>query len=229
MLVTCHWSATGPTRLNDYHIEFALAGAPPILSLGVPPTVEQWAALRGAFKIWKHDDLGQPTDYGTWHLNHDPRDRSSNIEIGALCMANATTQAWGNHPFTAPHVWMMAGIVARVCLLKAIDAGDCFAVAVAPGVLQNGPIYVVSTHAERALQTQNPGVDHPELPRLRPQICRMPLTPKRPLPRARSGFEIPRRPSRQLEWPIFGDWTPSPRAPVRDHASHRVRRRVCRL
>lgn len=172
MLVTGHWSATAPARLRDYHIEFSQTS--PIdsafklalrdaIALGPP----DFAKLRESFTIWKNDQLGSPTDYGTWHLNHDPRDGSANIEIGALCMANATTQNWGRYPFTRAHAWMMAGIVARVCVLKKIDTGGSFATDVEPSVLQNGPIFNVSTHGERALQTQNPGtpenpIPHPE-------------------------------------------------------------------
>jgi len=48
-------------------------------------------------------------------------------------------------------------------VLKKIDTGGSFATDVEPSVLQNGPIFNVSTHAERALQTKNPGVPHPEL------------------------------------------------------------------
>lgn len=168
MLLTCHWSATQPVRLRDYHVEFALTS--PLEDLfaerigsAIALTGADWDRLRGHFDVWKNDALTQPTDYGTWHLNHDPRDDSANIEIGALCMANATTQRWGRFPFTRAHAWMMAGIVARICTLKSIDIGASFGTEVAPSVLQNGPIFNVSTHAERALQTQNPGVPHPEL------------------------------------------------------------------
>lgn len=163
MLVTGHWSGTGPTRLRDYHLEYLLTGTAPDVTLDTPPSPAQWAQLVNAFVVFKNDQLGIPTDYGTWHLNHDPRDQSANIEIGAMCMANATTQNWGKYPFTAAHAWMMAGIVARVCALKGIDTLGRFADSVEPSVLQNGPIFNVSTHAERALQTQNPGVDHPDL------------------------------------------------------------------
>ena len=165
MLITGHWSATGPTRLNDYHIESAkkTGAAVPHLTRDSNPCAADWIALRAAFDIWKNDALSQPTDYGTWHLNHDPRDQSSNIEIGMLCMANATTQNWGNYPLTFAHAWVMAGIIARVAQLKNIDINGSFGASVEPSVLMNGPIFNVSTHAERALQTQNPGVQNPNL------------------------------------------------------------------
>lgn len=162
-LITAHWSASGPTFLGDYHVEFFLKGGAvgaDHVSLDAQPDFD---ALLSMFAIQKNDDLSTATDYGTWHLNHDPRDGSPNIEIGALCMANATTQAWGSYPFTPAHAWMMAALIARVAALKSIDVGGSFDVSVEPSVLQNGPIYNVSTHAERAIQTQNPGVPNPAL------------------------------------------------------------------
>ena len=59
MLVTAHWSASGPSRLNDYHIEFAattpisenlLAGC----RKATTPENVDWASLRAAFTVWKN-------------------------------------------------------------------------------------------------------------------------------------------------------------------------------
>lgn len=158
MIVTCHWSATGPVRLRDYHVEFARTGALPTATVqqllaGAMPSAADWNALLACFTIWKNVDFTTPTNYGTWKLNHDPRDNSSNVEVAAMCMGgeSALTSAWGPEPFTIAHAWIAAGIVARVCQLENIDTGGSFD---AGGYgLQNGPIYNVSTHAERALQT----------------------------------------------------------------------------
>lgn len=168
MLVTWHWSATGPSRINDYHVEGAMTGALSgdfldALRVQGDPTKIDWEQLRAAFTIWKNDDLSTPTDYGTWHLNHDPRDDSANIEIGMLCMLNATTQNWGKYPFTIAHAYMATGIAARIATLKGLDCSASFDPTVEPSVLMNGPIYQFSTHAERALQTQNPAADHAAL------------------------------------------------------------------
>jgi|GEM_PF-5880977 len=160
MLVTCHWSASGPNRLRDYHIEFALTGLltpsqrGDLLRAASAGQVD-WKALRFIFGVYKNVDLDTPTDYGTWHMNHDPRDGSANVEIGALCMGGEDVRidgSWGAYPFTIAHAWMMAGIVARVCALKHIDVGGAFT---ANG-FQNQPLYNVSTHGERALQTPDP-------------------------------------------------------------------------
>lgn len=163
MLITAHWSATGPYRINDYHVEY---GAKNGISAALNQTAENatdpsqvdWKALKAAFNVWKNTQFGTPTDYGTWHLNHDPRDGSANIEVGALCMGGegvSITGPWGAYPYTYAHGWMHAAIIARICFLKKIDPNSSFPVSVEPGVLQNGPIYSVSTHAERALQTQD--------------------------------------------------------------------------
>lgn len=160
MLLTDHWSATGPNRLRDYHIEYALTGLltatlrAELLRAQRPGDVD-WDALRFIFTIWKNDNLETPTDYGTWHMNHDPRDGSANVEIGALCMGGEDVRidgSWGSYPFTIAHAWMAAGISARVCALKSIDTQGSFT----NDNFQNGPLFNVSTHAERALQTPDP-------------------------------------------------------------------------
>lgn len=161
MILTCHWSATGPVRLRDYHIELALTADLPealhadLLRAQHPGQVD-FEKLRALFTIWKNDPFTVATDYGTWRLNHDPNNGEPDIEIGALCMANATTTNWGRYPFTIAHAWMMAGIAARICALKNIDCNGTFSADVEPSVLQNGPIAFLSTHAERAIQTYDP-------------------------------------------------------------------------
>lgn len=158
MIATCHWSATDSSRLRDYHIEFGLNGVLTASQRGdllraLHPGQVDWKALRFLFGLYKNVDLSTATDYGTWHMNHDPRDGSANVEIGALCMGGEDVHVagpWGAHPYTIAHAWMHAGILARVCALKDIDVGGSFD---APPGFQNGPLFNVSTHAERALQT----------------------------------------------------------------------------
>lgn len=163
MLVTAHWSATGPSHLGEYHVEF---GAPNGISNDLnlmaenatDPLHVDFTKLKAAFNIWKNTAFGTATDYGTWRLNHDPRDGSADIEVGALCMGGenvSVTGPWGSYPYTYAHSWMHAAIIARIGFLKHIDLGGHFDASIEPGILQNGPIYNVSTHAERALQTQD--------------------------------------------------------------------------
>jgi len=167
MILTCHWSVTPPTRQRDYHIEFALTGnlsSEYIASLGTvtDPSKIDWKTLKNAFTIYKNNNLTDVTTYGTWHLNSDPRDGSANVEIAALTMDGSdvtTTGSWGPNPYTFAHAWIHAGIVARVCKIKNIEANGSFNVSVEPSVLINGPIYIVSTHGERALQTNDDGED----------------------------------------------------------------------
>jgi hypothetical protein len=163
MIATGHWSATGtkaepPARIRDYHIEFALTGTITAdlrasLLVAQDPVLVDWAHLAAAFTVWKNDDLSTPTDYGTWHENHDPRNGQANVEIGALCMGGegvAVAGPWGDCPFTIAHAWMMAGAMARVCHIKGLDAAGSYP---QPDGFQNGPQFVLSTHGERALQT----------------------------------------------------------------------------
>lgn len=169
--ITGHWSASPPERLNAYHVEFALTGSlsedvmHELRALknagGYSPTGFPWDTIRPQFTIWKNDSFTTSTDYGTWDNNNDPRDDSPNIEVAAMCMGGSDVSVesnWGKWPYTIAHAWMHAGIIARICALKDIDANESFPASVEPSVLQNGPIYVVSTHGERATQTQNWGV-----------------------------------------------------------------------
>ena len=168
MLITNHWSASPPVRLNAYHIEFAATEDLDATLLhdlrafkdngGNAFANVPWSTLLLEFTIWKNDSFTTQTDYGTWDENTDPRDGSPNIEIAAMCMVGATTTNWGSYPYTIAHAWMHAGIIARICALKDLDANGSFDTSVEPSVLQNGPIYVVSTHGERALQTRDYGV-----------------------------------------------------------------------
>lgn len=159
MILTLHWSATVPSRLKDYHVEYALATQPTgafreSLLRATAASQIDWLALRRLFVLWKNVDFSTPTDFGCWHCNHDPRDGSANVEIGALCMGGegvSVAGAWGAHPFTIAHAWMAIGISARIAALKGLDANGSFT---APG-FQNGPLHVISTHAERAIQTRD--------------------------------------------------------------------------
>jgi hypothetical protein len=171
MLITCHWSASPPVPLTDYHVEFALNRPIPSdidakVTHGLPLTPADVDRLKTAFDVWKFMDFAAIPQYAVWHLNHDPRDDSVDISIAALCMGGehvATVGPWGRWPFTRAHAYIMAAIVARIATLKQIDVYDSFPVAGSlVGRLQNGPVYVVSTHGFRAYQTPNPGVAHPE-------------------------------------------------------------------
>jgi hypothetical protein len=166
MLLTCHWSGSDPGRLRAYHGEFGDNGGlnAAIIAMckeATKPSEIDWLKLRAAFNVWKNDDLTVPTEYGTYHINHDPRDGSSNIEVAAMCMGGDDVNVpgpWGQWPYTFAHAWMHAGVVARICQIKGLDTGGSFDASVDPGTLQNGPIYVVSTHGERAWQTTGQGV-----------------------------------------------------------------------
>lgn len=166
MILTTHWSASSPARINDYHVEFALK-FPQIdpafmhdLRAATDPTKVDFDKLFWNFNTWKNFVLTDVTTYGTWHLNHDPRDGTSpDVEIGALCMGGEGTSItrWGRWPYTTAHAWMHAAIIARICAMKRLDPLQRFA---PTNGLQDGPIFVVSTHAERAFQTVNPGIDN---------------------------------------------------------------------
>jgi len=164
VIVTLHESASPPMFLGDYHVEF-------YAKFPVSSTLNDrcYAALHGEsvsstlveevtpfFAVKKFTALTEPTSYGTYLMNHDPRDRSSNIEIAAMCLGGEGVQMagpWGKWPYTAAHGIMHAALAARVCSLKSLDPMATFDVSVKPDVLQNGPIYVASTHGERAIQT----------------------------------------------------------------------------
>jgi hypothetical protein len=169
-LVTAHWAGSQPNPVSEYHDEFALRN-------GLSRDVQEhcyaivngeakaddtlWSALRSAFTQWKMFEFSKARNYGTWHLNHDPRDWSVNIEVGALCMGGEGVglTRWGTWPYTAAHAVYHAAIIARICKLKNLDPSGSFDASVAPKVLQNGPIHVVSTHAERAIQTYDAPID----------------------------------------------------------------------
>lgn len=164
-LVTNHWSGSVPIRLRAYHVEIARKTELPTEELH---TLRQaWLAgasavvnfpwLRTLFNVWKNDALTTANDYGTWQLNHDPRDQSPNIEVASMCLPGGATDFHGVEPFTIAHAWMHAYITAAICTLKNIDVPSSFDASV-DGVLQNGPIFVVSTHGERAIQTKDYGI-----------------------------------------------------------------------
>lgn len=173
MLITNHWSGSPAVRLRDYHVEIVRTGE---ITDQLRHTLREawgytdgsqrvdWKALLALFTIYKNDELSQSTEYGTWDLNHDPRDGSPNIEIASMCMPGGATAFAGDEPFTIAHAWVHTYATAAVSAIKkAIDVLGKFDVSAEPSVLQNGPIFVVSNHGERADQTQNPGVAHPDL------------------------------------------------------------------
>ena len=170
MLVTHHWSASPPVRIKDYHLEYGLCRAFEVdylaqLDKAQHPSEIDWKKLREYFNVWKNVDFHTPTPFGTYRLNHDPRDNSADVEIGALCMGGervSLASNWGSYPFTIGHAWFAAGLTARVAAICNIDIAGSFQPN-RPDLI-NGPIYNVSTHAERAWQTTSPdSTDHPEL------------------------------------------------------------------
>src|ERR1700692_3222196 len=121
MILTCHWSATPPTPVADYHVEYALLRQIPgdltakfDKADGLAPT--EIDRLKQSFDIWKFMDFDEIPVYATWHLNHDPRDgKSADVSIAALCMGGdksvSATGPWGKWPFTWAHAYIMAGVV----------------------------------------------------------------------------------------------------------------------
>jgi len=172
MLVTCHWSASSPQPISDYHVEFALYRAIPdditaMLATGAELSPSDVSRLAPSFDIWKFMSFEEVPEYATWHVNHDPRDGlSANVSMAALCMGGEgvqTTGPWGRWPHTMAHAYMMAGLAARVCSLKALDPTGSFDASLCVYSPQmNGPIQNIATHGERAFQTPNPGVTYPD-------------------------------------------------------------------
>src|SRR5882724_12006378 len=164
-LITAHWAATQPLPCVDYHDEFALHGGIQkeimdecldVIHGKSTLTPKLVNFVKPSFLNWKQFPFTLATNYGTYHLNHDPRDGSPNVEIGALCMGGEGVNVpgpWGKWPYTAAHAVMQAAIIARICHLKDINPRESFDQKIAPAQLQNGPIFTVSTHAERAIQT----------------------------------------------------------------------------
>ena len=160
-ILTGHWSASDPVRLKDYHVEFAQRGtlAPAMLEKCRSAKTAQdvpWIALKLSFDVWKNTNFDTPTSYGTWDWNHDFRDGSPNIEIAAMCMAEASISDFGSYPYTKAHAWMHAAIMARIAHLKGIDPLASFDPV--QGYF-DGPIFALSTHGERAYQTVNSSVE----------------------------------------------------------------------
>jgi len=157
MIITAHWSATSPERINDYHVEFGAKVTIPTTLNNKLKTINDakevdWNELKSLFNIYKNVDFNVATTYGTYDINHDPRDGSPDIEVGALSMGGehvGTTGPWGQWPYTYAHSWMHAGIIGRICKLKNIDPLGSFN----DSNMQHNPLFNVSTHAERAIQT----------------------------------------------------------------------------
>jgi hypothetical protein len=165
MIITNHWSVSGPVQLNAYHLEFALIKPLPEgynAKLGQSKSLSSadQQELHSFFQIWKNVDFDTVTSYGTFDMNHDPRDMSPNIEIAAMCMGGDnvnTSGPWGIYPYTYAHFWMHAALSARVAKLKSIDTLGNFGIGPWPHdnnmTYQNGPLWNISTHGERAIQT----------------------------------------------------------------------------
>jgi len=172
MLITGHWSVSPLKRLRDYHLEFALIAALTdeqnhLLRAATSPDQVDFDELRKHFVTYKNFEFGTATSYGTWDMNRDPRDGTPNVEIAMLGMDGTDVVIngpWGDHPYTKAHAWMHAAIIARVAQIKGIDTGGSFDTSVEPSVLQNGPIHNISTHGERAYQTNDQGQD--KIPKL---------------------------------------------------------------
>lgn len=170
-IITCHWAVVGKmnSALNDYHVEFTDKNLSAEYNKSLLGQIENpdakkvdWKKHIAMFSVFKNDPLTAVTGYGTWHLNSDPRNGQANIEIASLTMGGSNVQVqgpWGDNPHTISHSLMHAYLVAIVCKLKNINPLDSFSASVEPSVLQNGPIFVVSTHGERAIQTNDDGQD----------------------------------------------------------------------
>jgi hypothetical protein len=167
MIITSHWSGSGAVRLRAYHEEIARTGA--ITDTYRAHLRTLWSQMNGAlsvdwpqlfslFTVWKNTDLSTPRDYGTWDINTDPRDGSTNIEIASMCMPGGATAFDGAEPFTVAHAFVHAYLVAAIAKRENIDVLATFPASVRPGTLQNGPIDVVGTHGTRAIQTIDYGV-----------------------------------------------------------------------
>jgi len=163
MIATHHWSGSRAVRGRNYHIENARTGiiddayrhllrAAWITDDGAKSV--DFHKLKSLFIVYKNDSLTETTEFGTWDLNSDPRNGTPNIEIASLCMPGGATDFEGVEPFTIAHAWVHAYETAAICLLKGQDPQEFFNANVAPQ-LQNGPIFVFSTHGERAIQTKN--------------------------------------------------------------------------
>ena len=170
-IITCHWAVVPKmtTALGDYHIEFTDKNLDKnyntslLYQINKPDVTKiNWNNHMDMFSVFKNNPLNAVTGYGTWHLNSSPVDGSSNVEIASLTMGGSDVQVqgpWGNNPHTISHSLVHAYLVASVCKLKNINPLESFATSVEPSILQNGPIYVVSTHGERAIQTNDGGED----------------------------------------------------------------------
>ena len=166
-MITSHWSGSPPVRLRAYHVEIARTA--PLLPdylhdlrlrwlTASGQQYVDWPTLFSKFVVWKNDTLTTVSDYGTWDENSDPRDGSPNIEIASMCLPGGATDFNGAEPFTIAHAFMHAYIAAVVAQIKGVDLLGSFPASVEPGTLQNGPIFTVSTHGERAIQTIDYGV-----------------------------------------------------------------------
>jgi len=166
-IITAHWSASSDQKLGEYHLEFGRKSTIDtdynkslLYQITKPdPAKINWAHHLNLFNIYKNFSFSQATNYGTWMLNKDPKNGEPNIEIASLTMggSDVSIQSWGENPHLISHSLIHAYLMAIVCKLKNINPLGHFDVSVEPSVLQNGPIYSLSTHAERSWQTQDEG------------------------------------------------------------------------
>jgi hypothetical protein len=160
MVETNHWSGSGPVRLKDYHFEGARKGNISesyrhdlrVAWLAGNPKID-WPELLALFNVWKNYDLSTATSYGTWNANTDQRDGSPNIEISSMCLPEGATAFNGSEPFTIAHAFIHAGLCAEIARVKNFDVGASFSASEWGSGFQNGPIFVCSSHGERAIQT----------------------------------------------------------------------------
>lgn len=163
-IVTAHWSGTPAQRERAYHLEFMQRQTPLQANLlqacrdAQAPSDVPWVRMYGAFAVYKNVNFDTAMDYGCFGWNHDFRDNSPNIEVAAMCMGgpHTGTRNFGEWPYTKAHAWMHAYLIAMVCRLKGIDPLESFKPVQG---FMNGPLYSVSTHGERAYQTQNKPID----------------------------------------------------------------------
>lgn len=165
--ITHHWAGDNDQRLRDYTLEIGRTAAldPAYLhDLRVAwldpngaKTVD-FKALKSKFVVWKNHDLTYVPSYDTWNWNHDPRDGTTpNICVSSMCFPHGATDFSGLEPFTVAHAWMHAYAAAVLADIESIDCLESWDNP-NPAVFQNGPMFTISTHAERAVQTIDYGV-----------------------------------------------------------------------
>jgi hypothetical protein len=165
--ITHHWSGTADQRGDHYTIEIGRTATldsqylHDLRAAWLDPNGAHsvdFVLLKSKFNVWKNHDLSYVPSYDTWNWNHDPRDNTTpNICIASLCLPHGATDFSGEEPFTIAHAWAHAYAAALVAAIKNLDCLESWPNPSA-AVYQNGPMFTISTHAERAIQTIDWGV-----------------------------------------------------------------------